>query len=81
MQFLELLDCIGLTGLTENRKLSSGLFLGLTRPRGILVISHEPGLFIVCGLLCCTVNLCDVVCDRKLKRLCYNRKGKTVISL
>ena len=81
LQFFEILDCFGLTVLTENRDWILDCFCDFQNPRGILVISHEPGLFIACRLLCYSVNLCDVVCDRKLKRLCYNRKGKVVISL
>jgi len=81
LYFSDFLDCFGLTVLTENRDWILDWFWDCRNPRGILVISHEPGLFIACRLLCYSVNLCVVNCGWKLNRLCYNRKGKVVISL
>ena len=63
LNFSNFLDCFGLTELTESQRLNSGLILICRNPRGILVILHESVLFIACRLLCCSVNLCDDICD------------------
>ena len=63
LYFSEFLDCFGLTELTKSQRLNSGLILYCRNPRGILVILHESGLFFACRLLCCSANLCDIICD------------------